>query len=65
MALKAAEAKKQGDLLSALDHHTQAAKMYKDIALVVRDKNRKLRNVKCGFKLFVLELRISYISLDT
>ena len=45
MVLKAAEAKKQGDLLSALDHHTQAAKLYKDIALVVRDKNRKLRVV--------------------
>jgi len=42
MVLKAAEAKKQGDLLSALDHHTQAAKLYKDIALVVRDKNPPL-----------------------
>ena len=41
MALKASEAKKQGDLLSALDHHTQAAKLYKDIALAIRDKNRK------------------------
>lgn len=46
MALKAAEAKKRGDLLSALDHHTQAAKLYKDIALVVRDKNRKLRFIE-------------------
>lgn len=42
MALKASEAKKQGDLLSALDHHTQAAKLYKDIALAIRDKNPPL-----------------------
>ena len=42
MALKASEAKKQGDLLSALDHHTQAAKLYKDIAVAIRDKNAPL-----------------------
>jgi hypothetical protein len=41
MALKASQAKQRGDLLSALDHHTQAAKMYKDIAVAIRYKNRK------------------------
>jgi len=42
MVLKASEAKKQGDLLSALDHHTQAAKLYKDIAVLIRDINPPL-----------------------
>ena len=64
MVLKAAEAKKQGDLFSALDHHTQAAKLYKDIAVIVRDKNRKLRDAKCSFKLFVRSFEF-LIALDT
>lgn len=46
MVLKASEAKKQGDLLSALDHHTQAAKLYKDIAVLIRDINRESENIE-------------------
>jgi len=42
MALKASEAKQRGDLLSALDHHAQAAKLYKDVAVAIRDKNSPL-----------------------
>jgi hypothetical protein len=42
VVLRASEAKKQGDLLSALEYHTQAAKLYKDNALAIRDRNRKL-----------------------
>lgn len=41
-ALRASEAKKQGDLLAALDFHTQAAKLYKDSALSIRDRNCEL-----------------------
>lgn len=40
-AFCASEAKRSGDLVLALDFHTQAAKSYKDIALVIRDRNRK------------------------
>ncbi|VEU44967.1 unnamed protein product [Pseudo-nitzschia multistriata] len=42
MALKASEAKKNGDLLSALEYHTKAATLYKDIAKVIRDRNPPL-----------------------
>jgi len=42
IALKATEAKQQGDLLSALNHHTIAAKLYKDIAVAIRDINPPL-----------------------
>jgi len=42
LASQASEAKKQGDLISALDYHTQAAKLYKDNAMVVRDRNPPL-----------------------
>jgi len=41
-ALKASDAKKKGDLLSALEYHTQAARLYKDIARFVRDRNPSL-----------------------
>jgi len=42
MALKASEAKKEGDLLTALENHTLAAKLYKDIAVAIRNKNPPL-----------------------
>mmetsp|Transcript_37095 Transcript_37095/g.41446 ORF Transcript_37095/g.41446 Transcript_37095/m.41446 type:complete len:208 (-) Transcript_37095:1597-2220(-) len=41
LASQASEAKKLGDLLSALDYHTQAAKLYRDNAMIVRDRNRE------------------------
>jgi len=41
-ASQASEAKKLGDLLSALDYHTQAAKLYRDNAMIVRDRNPPL-----------------------
>jgi hypothetical protein len=41
-ALKASEAKKQGDLMYALEYHSQAAKLYKDIAVAIRDRNSSL-----------------------
>jgi hypothetical protein len=40
-ALRATEAKKQGDLLSALEYHSRAAKLYKDVAIVIRDRSSK------------------------
>mmetsp|Transcript_9276 Transcript_9276/g.10592 ORF Transcript_9276/g.10592 Transcript_9276/m.10592 type:complete len:621 (-) Transcript_9276:206-2068(-) len=42
LASQASEAKKLGDLLSALDYHTQAAKLYRDNAMIVRDRNPPL-----------------------
>ncbi|KAL3910513.1 MAG: hypothetical protein SGARI_002090 [Bacillariaceae sp.] len=38
-ALNASEAKKQGDLLTALDCHAKAAKLYKEGAMATRDRN--------------------------
>jgi hypothetical protein len=40
-AMKASEAKKQGDLLAALEYHTQASKLYRDSAVSIRDRNCK------------------------
>lgn len=38
-AAKAAEAKQEGDLMAALEYHTQAAKLYRDNALAIRERN--------------------------
>lgn len=42
MALKASEAKKQGDIISALEYHTHAARSYKDVAGLIRGRNAPL-----------------------
>ena len=39
---RAASAKSEGDLVLALEYHTKAAKLYKDNAIILRDRNRKL-----------------------
>lgn len=44
VAAKATEAKKLGDLMAALDCHSQAAKLYRDNAMAIRDQNLSLAN---------------------
>jgi hypothetical protein len=39
---RAASAKSEGDLVLALEYHAKAAKLYKDNAVILRDRNRKL-----------------------
>jgi hypothetical protein len=41
-ATNAMQAKKSGDLLAALDFHSQAAKIYREIAVAVKDQNGTL-----------------------
>ncbi|KAG7340600.1 hypothetical protein IV203_024143 [Nitzschia inconspicua] len=43
-AQKASEAKKQGDLVSALEYHSFSAKLYKGIAVTVRARSPSLAN---------------------
>ena len=33
------EAKKSGDFMSALEYHSQAAKLYRENAMAIRDQN--------------------------
>eukprot|EP00934_Nitzschia_sp_Nitz4_P001462 Nitzschia sp. Nitz4//scaffold3_size479765//241155//243275//NITZ4_000102-RA/size479765-processed-gene-1.459-mRNA-1//1//CDS//3329550764//1462//frame0 len=41
-ASKAAEAKRKGDLPAALEFHTRAAKLYRENAITIRDRNASL-----------------------
>lgn len=43
-ATKATQAKKSGDLMAALEYHSQAAKLYRDNAMAIRDQNASLAN---------------------
>lgn len=42
LARQASEAKKEGDIISALDYHTQAAKAYRNNAVKIRERNPSL-----------------------
>jgi len=43
-SMKASEAKKSGDLIDALEYHSQAAKMYRNLGIALREQNVSLSN---------------------
>jgi hypothetical protein len=46
------QAKKSGDLIAALEHHAQAAKLYREIAVAIKDQNGKSCRDRNFHKLF-------------